>query len=150
MGTKKTVQISFIIFLIVIIIAIILGVVAAFKPGLLISKSFPLYTGKPWNDFLTGNPMIGNYILIKERVVGGLGLAACLCGLFVLLQAFRKVEKWTWYCLLAFTMIVWGTVLVESVTFKNLPVTIVAVAGLVLAAIGFIISGKTFLAVRKE
>jgi hypothetical protein len=150
METKKTVQISFIILLIVIIIALILGIVASFKPELLISRSFPLYTSKPWDDFLTSNPMIGNYILIKERVVGGLGLAACLCGLFVLFNTFRKVVKWTWYCMLVFTMIIWGTVLIESITFKNSLVIFVAVVGLVLAAIGLIISTKAFLLTRRN
>jgi hypothetical protein len=150
METKKSVKISFVILLILTIIALILGIVAAFMPELLISRSFPLYTGKPWNDFLTGNPMMGNYILIKERMVGGQGFAACLCGLFVLFNAYRKVEKWAWYCLLVFTMIGWGTILIESITFNNSPIIIVAVVGLVLVAIGLIMSARTFLTDKKE
>jgi hypothetical protein len=150
METKKTVQVSFVILLIMTVIALILVVIAALMPELLISRSFPLYTGQPWNDFITGNPMIANYILIKERMIGGLGLAACLCGLFVLFNAFRKVEKWSWYCLLVFQLVAWGTVLIESIIFNNFHIIIVAIIGLLLVAIGLSISARIFLCNRKE
>jgi CHASE2 domain-containing sensor protein len=150
METKKIVQISFLILLIVTILELIIGIVVTFMPELLISRSFPLYTDKPWNDFLTGNPMTGNYILIKERMIGVQVLATCMCGLFVILNAFRKVEKWVWYCLLVFTVIGWGSMLIEGITFNNSPVIIVSVVGLVLVTTGLIISAKTFLTDKKE
>jgi hypothetical protein len=150
METKKIVQISFLILLIVTILELIIGIVVTFMPELLISRSFPLYTDKPWNDFLTGNPMTGSYILIKERMIGVQVLAACMCGLFVILNAFRKVEKWVWYCLLVFTVIGWGSMLIEGITFNNSPVIIVSVVGLVLVTTGLIISAKTFLTNKKE
>jgi hypothetical protein len=150
METKKSVQISFIILLIVTILELIIGIVVTFIPELLISRSFPLYTDKPWNDFLSGNLLAGNYILIKERMIGVQVLAVCLCGLFVIFNAFRKVEKWVWYCLLVFTVIGWGSMLIEGITFTNPPVIMVAVIGLVLVAIGLIMSARTFLTNKKE
>jgi hypothetical protein len=150
METKKSVQISFVILLITICIALVVGIVAAFIPELLISRSFPLYTDKPWNDFLTGDQMAGNYILIKERMMGTQWLAASLGGIFVLFAAFKKVEKWSWYCILALTIIGWGSALIEGITFNNPPVIMVAVIGLVLVAIGLIMSASTFLTNKKE
>jgi hypothetical protein len=47
-------------------------------------------------------------------------------------------------------MIGWGTILIESITFNNSPIIIVAVVGLVLVAIGLIMSARTFLTDKKE
>jgi hypothetical protein len=83
-------------------------------------------------------------------MIGVQVLAVCLCGLFVIFNAFRKVEKWVWYCLLVFTVIGWGSMLIEGITFTNPPVIMVAVIGLVLVAIGLIMSARTFLTNKKE
>jgi len=149
METKKSVQISFVILLIATVISLIVGIVAAFTPELLISRSFPLYTDRPWTDFLTVNPTEGNYILIKERMMGAQWIAASLSGIFVLFAAFRKVEKWAWYCILVLTIIGWGSALIEGITFNNPPVIIIAVVGLVLVAIGIIMSASVFLTDKK-
>lgn len=150
METNKAVKISFVILLIAIVIALIIGMVATFLPELLISRSFPLYTDKPWEDFISGNPMAGNYILIKERMMGVQIIAASIVGIFILFKAFRKKEEWTWYCMLVAIVIVFGSALIEGITFNNPPVIIISVSGLVLGATGSIISARTFLTDNKE
>ena len=150
METKKTVQIPFVILLIAIVIALVVGIVATFMPEFLISRSFPLYTDKAWDEFITGNPLAGNYVLIKERMMGVQVLAAFIGVIFVLYAAYRKVEKWAWYCILLVTVIVFGSALIEGITFNNPPVIIISVIGLVLVATGSIISARTFLSDNKK
>ena len=150
METKKTIQIPFVILLIAIVIALLVGIVATFMPELLISRSFPLYTNNSWNDFIKGNPLAGNYVLIKERMMGVQVLAASIGGIFILFTAYRKVEKWAWYCILLVTVIVFGSALIEGMTFNNPPVIIISLIGLVLVATGSIISARTFLSDNKK
>jgi hypothetical protein len=150
METKKAIQISFLIFMIGLVLALIYALAAFIKPELLVSRSFPLYTGLQWDNLLNESPNVAHYTLIIERMAGGLGLATVAGGFFVLLTAFKKVEKWAWYCLLVLTIIGWGSMLIEGITFTNSPVIIVAVVGLVLVAIGFIMSARVFLTYKKE
>jgi hypothetical protein len=150
METKKTIQIPFVILLIAIVIALLVGIVATFMPELLISRSFPLYTDNSWDDFIMGNPLAGNYVLIKERMMGVQVLAASIGGIFILFTAYRKVEKWAWYCILLVTVIVFGSALIEGMTFNNPPVIIISLIGLVLVATGSIISARTFLSDNKK
>ena len=150
METKKSVQISYVILMIMMIIALIYAAVATIQPALLVSRSFPLYTGQSWNDFLIASPILANYMLILERIAGGLGLATSIGGLFVLLTAFRKGEKWAWYFILAVGIIGWVNNLIANIMFKNTLIIIIIVAGLVLITAGLIISARDFLCEKKN
>jgi len=150
MGTKKSVQISFVLLLIVTIIGFIYGFFAAFLPEVLVSRSYPLYTGLSWTDFKIADPVLANYILIMLRFAGGGALAIALGNVIVLFTAYRKVEKWAWYFVLVVSIIVWGNTLIGNIAYKN-PVTItICIVGLLLVAIALIISAKDFLGEKKE
>lgn len=150
METKKSIQVSFVILLIMTFIALIYAVVTTIQPALLVSRSFPLYTGEPWDEFLNASPKLAHYMLILERMAGGLGITASIGGLIVLLTTFRKVEKWAWYFILAIGVIGWGNNLVANILFKNTPIIIIIVVGLVLIAAGLIISANAFLCEKKN
>jgi hypothetical protein len=149
MEIKETAKISFIILMITMIMALIVGIVATFLPDILISRSFPLYTGQQWNDLLSSNSVVGNYILIKERMMGAAWLAASICGLFVLFAGFRKAEKWAWYCVLILILIAWGAAIIEGIVFNNTPVIVIAVVALLLASTGLIMSARALITDNK-
>ena len=148
METKKSIQISFIILLIMMILAFIYGLLAVIKPDLFVANSFQLYTEQSWNDYLVASPVLANYMLILERMAAGNGFATSIGGLFVLLTVFKKVEKWAWFYIAVVSIIAWGNILVANMAFNN-PVTItIIILCLVLLVIGLIISAKDFLSKR--
>lgn len=149
METKKTVQASFVLLLVMTIIGFIYGIFIMFLPEVLVSKSFLLYTGQQWADLKTSDPVLANYIIIMLRFAGGGALACAFGGVMVLFNAYRKVEKWAWYFMLVVSVIVWGNALIGNIAYKN-PVTItICVAGLLLMAIALIISAKDFFGEKK-
>jgi len=149
METKKSVQTSLIILLIMLIIGFIYGILVTFLPEVLVSKSYPLYTGLSWADFKTTDPVLANYILIMLRFAGGGALASAIGGAIVLFNAYRKGEKWAWYFMLVVSIIVWGNTLIGNIAYKN-PVTItICVVGLLLAVVALIISAKDFLGEKR-
>lgn len=150
METKKIVQISFVILLVMTFVALIYAVITTVSPESLVSRSFPLYTGQPWNDFLTQNPTLANYMIILEREAGGLGIAVSLGGVFVLLTAFRKVEKWAWYYILVVSIIGWVNLLIANIIFKNSLIIVIIGIGLLLVVVGLIMSASVFLTNKKE
>lgn len=150
METKKIVQISFVILLVMTFVALIYAVITTVSPESLVSRSFPLYTGQPWNDFLTQNPTLANYMIILEREAGGLGIALSLGGVIVLLTAFRKVEKWAWYYILVVSIIGWVNLLIANIIFKNSLIIVIIVIGLLLVIVGLIMSARVFLTNKKE
>jgi|APIni6443716594_1056825.scaffolds.fasta_scaffold161269_2 hypothetical protein len=150
METKKIVQISFVILLVMTFVALIYGVFAAVSPESFLSRSFPLYTGQPWNDFLTQSPTLANYMIILEREAGGLGIALSLGGVIVLLTAFRKVEKWAWYYILVVSIIGWVNLLIANIIFKNSLIIVIIGIGLLLVVVGLIMSARVFLTNKKE
>jgi len=150
METKKIVQISFVILLVMTFVALIYGVFAAVSPESFLSRSFPLYTGQPWNDFLTQSQTLANYMIILEREAGGLGIALSLGGVIVLLTAFRKVEKWAWYYILVVSIIGWVNLLIANIIFKNSLIIVIIGIGLLLVVVGLIMSARVFLTNKKE
>jgi len=150
MEAKKIVQISFVILLVITFVALIYGVFAAVSPESFLSRSFPLYTGQPWNDFLTQSPTLANYMIILEREAGGLGIALSLGGVIVLLTAFRKVEKWAWYYILVVSIIGWVNLLIANIIFKNSLIIVIIGIGLLLVVVGLIMSARVFLTNKKE
>jgi len=145
METKKSIQISFIILLIMTILAFVYGLLAMIKPDFFVARSFQLYTEQSWNDYLGASPILANYMLILERMAGGLGVATSIGGLFVLLTVFKKVEKWSWFYIAVVSIIGWGNILVANIAFKNPATITIIIIGLVLLVIGLIIPAKDFL-----
>ncbi len=145
METKKSIQISFIILLIMTILAFVYGLLAVIKPDLFVAQSFQLYTKQSWNNYLSVSPILANYMLILERMAAGNGFAVSIGGLFVLLTVFKKVKKWAWFYIAVVSIIGWGNILVANIAFNN-PITItVIIIGLFLLIIGLIIPSKDFL-----
>lgn len=150
METNKSVQISFVILMVMMSIALIYSFATTFKPDLMASLSFMLYTDQSWNDFLKETPRLANYILIIERMAGGLGIAASAGGLIILLTVYRKAEKWTWYYVLFVGIIAWTNNLIANIMLKNLSVVIIIAIGLTLMIIGLIIPARVFLGKNKN
>jgi hypothetical protein len=150
METKKSIQISYVILMIMMIIALVYAALAFAQPNLLVSRSFTLYTGISWNDFLNTSPIHAHYMLILERMAGGLGFALSLGGIIVLIAIYRKGVKWAWYYILVVGIIGWVNNLVANIMFKNSLIIIVIVVGLVLITVGLIIPAKDFLGEKKS
>ena len=148
METKKSIQVSFVILLIMMILALVYALMAVIKPDFFVARSFQLYTGQSWNDYLGASPMLANYMLILERMAGGMGFVVSIGGLIVLLSVFKKVEKSAWFYIAVVSIIGWVNILVANIAFKN-PITItIIIIGLVLLVIGLIIPAKDFLSKR--
>jgi len=144
METKKSIQISFVILLIMMIIGLVYALIAFIKPDLLVARSFQLYTEQSWTDYLTASPKLADYMLILERMVGALGVVVAFGALFVLFTAFKNGLKWAWFYILVCGILSWGNNLQANVTINN-PVNItVSIIGLVLMVIGLIIPAKDF------
>ncbi len=150
MESKKSVQISYVILMIMMIIALIYALAATIQPELLVSRSFPLYTGQSWNDFLSSSPILAKYMLILERMAGGLGIALSIGGLIVLLTVYRKVIRWAWYYVLVVGVLGWVNNLIANIMCKNSLIVIIILVGLALIAIGLIIPSKTFLCEKND
>jgi hypothetical protein len=130
------------------ILAFVYGFLAVIKPDLFVARSFQLYTEQSWNEYLAISPIFANYMLILERMAAGNGFAISIGGLFVLLTAFRKVEKWAWCYIAVVSIIGWGNILMANIAFNN-PITItIIIIGLVLLVIGLIVPAKDFLGKR--
>jgi len=146
MKTNKAFQVSFILLLIALIVGFIYGILVTFFTEVLISRSFPLYTGESWADLKMANPVLANYIVIALRFAGGGALGLSFAAVLVLFNAYRKGEKWAWLVMLGSSLIVWGNTLIGNIAHNN-PVTIsICVVGISLTAIALIISANTFFA----
>jgi hypothetical protein len=150
METKKAIKISFVIFMIGSILALIYGFAAFIKPEFLASRSYPLYTGLQWNNLLNESPNVANYVLILERMCGGLGLAIVLGSFFILFTVYKKGEKWAWYYMMAVSIIAWGNNLLANIMMHNTLIIIIIVSGLLLLIAGLIVSAKAFLGEKKS
>ena len=150
METKKAIQISYVIFMIGLVLALIYALAAFIKPELLVSRSFPLYTGLQWDNMLNESPNVAHYMLIIERMAGGLGLATVFGGFIVLFTAFRKGEKWAWYFMLVVSLIGWGNNLLANIMMNNTLVIIIIAVGILTLIAGLIVSAKAFLCEKKS
>jgi hypothetical protein len=150
MEAKKAIKISSVIFMIGFVLALIYALAAFIKPDLLVSRSFPLYTGLPWGDLLNESPNVAHYTLIIERMAGGLGLATVAGGFFVLFTAFRKGEKWAWYFMLVVSLIGWGNNLLGNIIMHNTLMVIIILVGILTLIAGLIISANAFLCEKKS
>ena len=104
---KKSVKISFVIILIMMILALIYALMAMFTPQLIIMRSFQGYTGQSFAEYAVSNPEVAGFILVLERMAGGIGLALVLGALIVLMTAFKRAEKWAWFFVLVTALIAW-------------------------------------------
>lgn len=141
---KKSVKISFVIILIMMILALVYAFMATFMPQVIVMRSFQGYTGQSFAEYAATNPTVAGYILVLERMAGGVGLALVLGGLIVLMTAFKKAEKWAWFFVLVTAFIGWVNNLIANIAFKNSMTTTIIVVGLILLAIGLIIPAKDF------
>jgi hypothetical protein len=141
---KKPNKISFIILLIMMILALIYGLMALVTPQIIIVRSFQGFIGMSWAEFAAANQSVAGYIMVLERMAGGLGVAAVVGGLIVLFAAFRKSEKWAWFYILIISLIAWVNNLVANIICKNAMTTWIIIIGLVLLAVGLVIPIKDF------
>ena len=143
--TKKSIKMSFVILLIMMILALIYALITIFMPQIIVMRSFQGYTGQSWLEFADSNPTIAGYVLNLERMAGGIGLALALGGLIVLMTAYKKAERWAWFYILVVGVIGWVNNLIANIIFKNPVTTTIIIVGLMLIAIGLIIPAKVFL-----
>lgn len=141
---KRSVQISFVILLIMMILAFVYALMATITPQIIVMRSFHGYVSTSWAEFTGSNPTVAGYIITLERMAGGLGLAVTLGGFLVLFTAFRKAEKWAWFYVLITGVIAWVNNLVANIAFKNAMTTWIIIIGLALLALGLIIPAKDF------
>ncbi len=145
METKKSIQVSFVILLIMMIFGLIYGLVGFIKPEVLVARSFPSYTGQSYGEYSAQSPRITDYILILERMAAGLGIVVVLGGLIVLFTAFKKGLKWAWFYVLVCAVLAWGNNLFANAALNNSRLVTVNIIGLILVVIGLLISTKDFL-----
>lgn len=142
--TRKSVNISFVILLIMLILALLYALIAVLRPEVIVARSFEGFTGKPPWPYYDPVVGVGGYMVTLERMAGGLGLALTLGALVVLFTAYRKVEKWAWYYMLVVGVIGWVNNLVANIACKNSMITTIIIIGLILMIIGLLIPVKAF------
>lgn len=108
---RKSVNISSVILLIVLVLGLVYGlntVLAPRYPGIKLRGGFsnqqPRHLYPSSGIDLTGGSF---YIDALEKMVGGLCLALTVGTLIVLFTAYRKAEKWAWYYMLGVSVIGW-------------------------------------------
>ncbi|MCK4941245.1 hypothetical protein KAS45_04065 [candidate division WOR-3 bacterium] len=141
---KKSVKISFVILLIMMILALVYAFITLFMPQVIVARSFQGFTGQSFAEYAASSPTVAGYILVLERMAGGVGLALVLGGLIVLMTAFKKAEKWAWFFVLVTALIGWVNNLIANIAFKNSMTITIIVVGLILLAIGLLIPVKDF------
>lgn len=146
METKKSNQVSLVILMIMMIIALMYALTGFIKPDLLVARSFQQYTGQSYSNYSAESPELANYMLILERMAAGLGVVVALGALIVLFTAFRQGLKWAWFYILICGILGWGDTLFANVTMNNPLLIAVNIIGIVLIVIGLIIPAKDFLA----
>ncbi len=145
MESSKSIKISFIILMIESILALLYGMVAFVLPEVVTSVSYFTYTGQTWDSLIAEHTEIASYIMILEGAAGGLGFALILANLFVLITAFRKGEKWSWFFVLVVSLIGWGVDLITNMLFKNTFSVVVIGCGMLLLVAAMVVSAKAFL-----
>jgi len=141
---KQSIKISYVILFIMMILGLVYALMALISPQMVVMRSFQGFIGQSWFEFVAANPTLSKYILLIERMAGGLGLAVSIGGLFVLMTAFRKAEKWAWWYVLVVGIIAWVNNLIPNLIVKNTMNTTIIIIGLALIIIGLIIPAKDF------
>lgn len=143
---KKSIKISSIILLIMLIYAAVYSLLVIIIPDIFEARIFPGYTGQTWSDLVASSPKLAIYHRASSRLAGGFALSAVIAGFFVLLTAFKRGEKWSWYCILFVSLVAWINALIFGICGKE-PISITMDAvGFVLSVVGIVIPAKAILA----
>lgn len=142
---NKSIKIAVIILLIMLVYTKVFSLIGIVSPDIFAVRIFPGYAGQYWSDFVASSPKLADHHRVTASLAGGFALSGVIAGFFVLLTAFRKGEKWAWYCLLFISFIAWINMLIFGIFSKD-PITIIMYCvGLVLFIIGIIIPAKAIL-----
>ena len=102
-------QIAWILILVVDVVYIAWGVMAAAMPDGLIGPGgkailpagYEGYTGASWSGLLRTSPMTAEYMVVLYRTYGFHCAAFGLMGSAIAATAFRRGDRWAWWALLA-------------------------------------------------
>jgi len=146
---KKSIKIATIIFLIMLIYAAVYSLTVIISPDIFAVRVFPGYTEQSWSDFVSSSPKLAYHHRATSRLAGGFALSTVVAGFFVLLTAFRKGEKWAWYCLLFVSLVAWVSALIFGIFGKDPIIITMDLVGIVLFVIGIVIPAKDVLGKKK-
>jgi len=102
---SKALQVSWILLVIVMAVHIVAGLISLLFPQLFIEGKFHLMTGQQWSDFMVSSPKVSSYIYILSSAEGLFVFVSGTATLFIILFAYRKGERWSWFILLILTTI---------------------------------------------
>lgn len=146
---KKSIKIGTIILLVMFIIGTMYCLFTIIYAESTAKSNFSLYTGKSWSEIIVSNPKLAHLYREIIRLAGGIGFALQIAGFFVLIAAFRKGEKWAWFCILFIALIGWISVLAHDIFLKDIIFIIVDSVCLALLIIGLVIPAKAILGKQK-
>ncbi len=145
METKNTIQVSFVILLILMIIALGLEVFIAFFFERFVSQPGNLFYGEQVDLFIYNSHALENhYIRVLAGFASRYGIAACLACLMILVLAFRKGRKWAWSGVLIISLFVWGSVLIENIPIHNAIIFTIGLLGLLIVMAALMFSAREF------
>jgi hypothetical protein len=148
-GKKKSIKIGAVILLFMFIIGTLYGLYSIFFAESTAKSNFSLYTGKSWSEVIISNPKLAHLYREMIRLAGGIGFALQIAGLFIVIAAFRKGEKWAWFCILFMALIGWISVLAHDIFLKDINFIIVDSVGIGLLILGLVIPAKAILRKQK-
>ena len=146
---KKSIKIGTIILLVMFIIGTLYSLFTIIYAESTANSNYSLYIGKSWSEIVVSNPKLAHLYREIIRLAGGIGFAFQIAGFFVLIAAFRKGEKWAWFCILFMALIGWISVLAHDIFLKDIIFIIVDSVGLALLIIGLVIPAKAILCKQK-
>ena len=144
MQTNKSIQISSTILLIITILGLIYALLAAIMPQFFVARAFQSYAQQSWASFSEAHAHAASYVLILKRMVGVAGFGLSLGGIFILMTAYKKGQRWAWFCMLIISLIGWSNPLFSNIATHNVPAIFVCACGLMLMVIGLLIPVKAF------
>ena len=146
---KNSIKVGTIILLVMFIIGTVYGLYSIIYAESTAESNYSLYTEKSWPEIIDSNPKIAQLYREMIRLAGGLALALQIAGFFILIAAFRKGEKWAWFCILFIALIGWISVLTHDLFLRDINFIIVDCVGLALLILGLVIPAKAILGKQK-
>jgi hypothetical protein len=124
---------------------IIAGLISLLFPQVFIEGKFHLMTGQQWSDFMASNPHVSSYIRILASAEGLFVFVSGTATLLIVLFAYRKKEKWSWYVILMLTTIGHAGSIIENLSVGDMTIVIVDVIMIVIVYFALAITATSIL-----
>lgn len=142
---SKALKVGWIVMLAMVIYGLVIALLWVFGTKAVFAPAFTTFTEQSWSDFVAVSPKAAHLQLMTSRLVAAMAVAVSIIGIFMVLNSYRKGEKWSWYAFLVSGVIVWGSNLAYDITIASASGLVLMTIGLILLVIGLVVPARTIL-----